>query len=42
MKAYGAKTGIQLAHAGRKATVDGEILLHQLLPLVQTIKHQQK
>ncbi|KUF31974.1 MULTISPECIES: NADPH dehydrogenase NamA [Lysinibacillus] len=25
MKAYGAKTGIQLAHAGRKATVDGEI-----------------
>lgn len=25
MKAYGAKAGIQLAHAGRKATVDGEI-----------------
>ncbi len=25
MKAYGAKTAIQLAHAGRKATVDGEI-----------------
>ncbi len=25
MQAYGAKTGIQLAHAGRKATVDGEI-----------------
>lgn len=25
MKAYGAKTGIQLAHAGRKATVDGQI-----------------
>lgn len=25
MKAYGAKTGIQLAHAGRKATVEGEI-----------------
>ncbi|MFT9818283.1 NADPH dehydrogenase NamA [Lysinibacillus sp. NPDC056185] len=25
MKAYGANTGIQLAHAGRKATVDGEI-----------------
>ncbi|KYG58710.1 NADPH dehydrogenase NamA [Planococcus maritimus] len=26
MKANGAKTGIQLAHAGRKATVDGDIL----------------
>lgn len=25
MKANGAKTGIQLAHAGRKATVDGDI-----------------
>ncbi len=25
MKQHGAKTGIQLAHAGRKATVDGEI-----------------
>lgn len=25
MKIYGAKSGIQLAHAGRKATVDGEI-----------------
>jgi NADPH2 dehydrogenase len=25
MKQYGAATGIQLAHAGRKATVDGEI-----------------
>ncbi|MFC9538774.1 NADPH dehydrogenase NamA [Lysinibacillus sp. NPDC056959] len=25
MKAYGARTGIQLGHAGRKATVDGEI-----------------
>ena len=25
MKQYGAKTGIQLAHAGRKATVDGDI-----------------
>lgn len=25
MKAYGAKTGIQLAHAGRKATVEGEV-----------------
>ena len=25
MQDYGAKTGIQLAHAGRKATVDGEI-----------------
>ncbi|GLC89232.1 NADPH dehydrogenase NamA [Lysinibacillus piscis] len=25
MKAYGAKTAIQLAHAGRKATVDGDI-----------------
>ena len=25
MKAYGAKTAIQLAHAGRKATVEGEI-----------------
>lgn len=26
MKSYGTKTGIQLAHAGRKATVDGEII----------------
>lgn len=26
IKEYGAKTGIQLAHAGRKSTVDGEIL----------------
>lgn len=25
MKVHGAKTGIQLAHAGRKATVDGDI-----------------
>ena len=25
MKQHGAKTGIQLAHAGRKATVDGDI-----------------
>ena len=25
MQAYGAKTGIQLAHAGRKATVEGDI-----------------
>ncbi|MEK5432090.1 NADPH dehydrogenase NamA [Lysinibacillus sp. FSL R7-0073] len=25
MKAYGAKTGIQLGHAGRKAAIDGEI-----------------
>ena len=25
MKAHGAKTGIQLAHAGRKATVEGDI-----------------
>jgi len=25
MKSHGAKTGIQLAHAGRKATVDGDI-----------------
>jgi NADPH2 dehydrogenase len=25
MKAHGSKTGIQLAHAGRKATVDGDI-----------------
>ncbi|MFE8702569.1 NADPH dehydrogenase NamA [Cytobacillus sp. FJAT-54145] len=26
IKEYGAKTGIQLAHAGRKATVEGEII----------------
>lgn len=26
MKAHGAKTSIQIAHAGRKATVDGEIV----------------
>lgn len=26
MKTYGAKTGIQIAHAGRKAVLDGEII----------------
>lgn len=32
MKSHGAKTGIQLAHAGRKATVDGDIFAPSPLP----------
>lgn len=34
MKEHGASAGIQLAHAGRKATVEGEIA-HQLLLLMK-------
>lgn len=32
MKQHGAKTGIQLAHAGRKATVDGPIYAPSAIP----------
>lgn len=32
MKQHGAKTGIQLAHAGRKATVDGDIQAPSAIP----------
>lgn len=32
MKMHGAKTGIQLAHAGRKATVDGDIFAPSAIP----------
>lgn len=32
MKQHGAKTGIQLAHAGRKATVEGEIFAPSPIP----------
>ncbi|MDF1507529.1 NADPH dehydrogenase NamA [Robertmurraya sp. DFI.2.37] len=38
MKSYGSKTGIQLAHAGRKATVDGEILAPSAIPFNETMK----
>lgn len=46
MKSYGAKTGIQLAHAGRKATVEGDIYApsplafneHYKTPIEMTIK----
>ena len=42
MKAYGAKTGIQLAHAGRKATVDGEIFAPSAIAFSSDYKGQQK
>lgn len=32
MKQHGSKTGIQLAHAGRKATVDGDIFAPSAIP----------
>ncbi|WP_153122800.1 NADPH dehydrogenase NamA [Peribacillus tepidiphilus] len=38
MKEQGAKTGIQLAHAGRKATVDGEILAPSAIPFNEMSK----
>ena len=38
MKAHGAKTGIQLAHAGRKATVDGDIFAPSPLPFNEHYK----
>jgi NADPH2 dehydrogenase len=38
MKEYGAKTGIQLAHAGRKAVLDGEILAPSALAFNEKMK----
>ena len=38
IKISGAKTGIQLAHAGRKATVDGEIQAPSPLPFNENYK----
>lgn len=37
MKQHGAKTGIQLAHAGRKATVDGSIFAPSALPFSERL-----
>ncbi len=38
IKAYGASTAIQLAHAGRKSTVDGEIIAPSPLSFDETYK----
>ena len=38
MKQHGAKTGIQLAHAGRKATVDGDIQAPSAIPFSDRYK----
>lgn len=38
MKQHGAKTGIQLAHAGRKATVEGSIFAPSALPFSERLK----
>jgi NADPH2 dehydrogenase len=38
MKEYGSKTGIQLAHAGRKAELEGEILAPSALPFNDSMK----
>ncbi len=38
VKSYGSKMGIQLAHAGRKATVDGEILAPSAIPFDDSMK----
>lgn len=38
VKEHGAKIGIQIAHAGRKATVDGEILAPSAIPFDEKSK----
>ncbi|MFT4415679.1 NADPH dehydrogenase NamA [Fredinandcohnia humi] len=38
MKAYGSKTAIQLAHAGRKATVEGEIVAPSAISFSESYK----
>lgn len=38
MKIYGSKTAIQLAHAGRKATVDGPIVAPSAFPFSETYR----
>lgn len=38
IKSYGTKAGIQLAHAGRKAMVDGEILAPSAIPFNENMK----
>lgn len=38
IKSHGAKAGIQLAHAGRKAVLDGEILAPSAIPFNEKMK----
>lgn len=38
IKSYGSKTGIQLAHAGRKAMLDGEIIAPSAIPFNDEMK----
>lgn len=38
MKQHGSKTGIQLAHAGRKATVEGDIFAPSAIPFSERYK----
>ncbi|CAG9610563.1 NADPH dehydrogenase NamA [Pseudoneobacillus rhizosphaerae] len=38
MKEHGAATGIQIAHAGRKAVIDGEIIAPSSLPFNEKMK----
>lgn len=38
MKSYGSKTGIQLAHAGRKAVIEGEIIAPSAIPFNEEMK----
>lgn len=38
IKSYGTKTGIQLAHAGRKAVLDGEIIAPSAIPFNEEMK----
>jgi NADPH2 dehydrogenase len=38
MKEHGAATGIQIAHAGRKAVIDGEIIAPSALPFNEKMK----
>lgn len=38
MKEHGSKTGIQLAHAGRKAELDGEIVAPSAIPFNNSMK----
>lgn len=42
LKAHGCKAGIQLAHAGRKATVDGPIIAPSAIPFNEQMKTPQE
>ncbi|MBP3041463.1 NADPH dehydrogenase NamA [Bacillaceae bacterium Marseille-Q3522] len=42
IKKYGAKTGIQLAHAGRKADVEGDIIAPSAIPFNEKMKTPQE